>query len=180
MQDKEIIDLYLSRDERAIRETEQRFGASCQRMAMHILGNRSDAEECVNDTWLKTWNSIPPANPDSLGAYVVRIVRNLAISRYRAEHAEKRNRSFDVQLDELAECIPAEAEESGQLTELMNGFLAELKAEERCLFVGRYWHNYTPEELATQYGLTCNAVNLRVKRIRDKLRIYLEERGYRI
>ena len=106
MEEKAILGLYFAREEQAIRETDRKFGNLCRRIAWNILGCREDVEECVNDTWLAVWNRIPPERPDCLGAYLGRIVRNLAVSRYRENHAQKRYGPMEVLLSELEECIP--------------------------------------------------------------------------
>ena len=171
--DRRIIDLFFARDEEAIKAAAQSHGTKCQAVAMRILGNAADAEECVNDTWLKAWQSIPPNRPLSLSAYLCRITRNLAINAYHA----RKNRAFDVALDELAECLSVEESHADELPELLNDFLAELPKLDRLLFMGRYWHAYPVNRLAEAYGMTPNAVSLRLMRTRERLRTYLEERG---
>lgn len=173
MDDKTIIDLFFARDEQAIREADKAHGQKCLSVAMRILGNRADAEECVNDTWLKAWQSIPPEKPRSLSTYLSRIARNLAINAYHA----RKNRAFDVALDELSECLAVDERHAEALKEHLNDFLASLPAPERRLFMGRYWHAYPVGRLAEAYGMTPNAVSLRLMRTREKLRNYLEERG---
>ncbi len=173
MDDKTIIDLIFARDEAAIREADKAHGQKCFTTAMRILDNRADAEECVNDTWLKAWQSIPPAKPRSLSAYLCRISRNLAINAYHA----RKNHAFDVALDELAECLAVDERYADALAGHLNDFLAALPSLERRLFMGRYWHAYSVGRLAGAYGMTPNAVSLRLMRTREKLRAYLEERG---
>ena len=179
MTDQEIIALYYARDERAIIETDRQHGAACMRTAMRILDSRPDAEECVNDTYLKAWNSIPPEKPGVLPAFLCRITRNLAITRYRALHRRKRNRDLEVSLDELSECIPV-AEEEDALKYLIDRFLRGQDELDRRLFLGRYFHSYTVRRLAVAYGLSENAVSLRLYKMREKLRISLEKEGYQI
>ncbi len=178
--DHEIIELYFARDERAIRETDRRWGKACLRIAMGILGNHPDAEECVNDAYLKTWNTIPPARPDSLGAYVCRIVRNLSIDRLRAMRASKRNRDLVVSLSELEECIPVREEAAGELAEVLSEFLRGIDERDRALFLGRYWYAIPVKTLAAEWGMTPTAVSLRLGRTREKLKHYLAERGYTV
>ena len=179
MTDQEIINLYFARDEQAIVETHRQYGHSCMRTAMRILDSRPDAEECVNDTYLKAWNSIPPERPNVLAAFLCRITRNLAITRYRTLHRHKRNKDLELSLSELAECIPA-AEEDGTLRHLIDSFLRSADELDRRLFLGRYFHNYTVRRLAAAYGLTENAVSLRLFKMREKLRAALEKEGYRV
>ena len=157
--DAAIIDLYFARDELAIKRTDERYGKFCHRLAMNILSNAQDAEECVNDTYIRTWNSIPPTRPRSLQAFLGRIVKNISINRYHEKKAKRRNRDFELSLE---------------------GCLAGLEPLERKLFCGRYWHSYSMETRADAYGLTVNAVTLRIARTRKKLQAYLEERGYSV
>ena len=178
MDDGKIIELYFSRDEGAIRATADKYGRLLTHISEGILASPPDAEECVNDTYLRAWESIPPTRPVSLSAYLARIVRNLSLNRYRADRA-RRASTADVILDELSECLPA-AEEDGRLKDLLDGFLRALDETDRRLFLGRYWHNYPVNRLATAYGLTANAVSLRLYKTREKLRVYLEKEGYTV
>lgn len=186
MTDQQIIDLYFARDERAITETANAHGAYCFGIAMGILKSHLDSEECVNDTWLRAWNTIPPKRPEILRTYLAHIIRNLAISRYRREHTDKRTHAPDSPLHELAECLPdpegspAEAASMAELRQALNAFVAGLEETDRKLFVGRYFHSYTPRRLAEAYGMKENAVNQRLFRIRERLRKHLEERGYSV
>lgn len=186
MTDHEIIELYFARDERAISETANAHGAYCFGVAMRILNSHPDSEECVNDTWLRAWNTIPPKRPSVLRTYLAHIIRNLAISRYRRDHAAKRSHAPDTPLDELSECLPdpdgtpADAASSSELREALNSFVAGLDELDRKLFVGRYWHSYTPAQLAKAYGIKENTLNQRLYRIRERLRKHLSERGYRV
>ena len=186
MTDQEIIALYFSRDERAITETANAHGTYCFGVAMRILKNHMDSEECVNDTWLRAWNTIPPKRPDVLRTYLAHIIRNLAISRYRREHTDKRTHAPDSPIHELAECLPdpdgspAEAVSARELREALNIFVAGLDELDRRLFVGRYFHSYTPRQLSAAYGMRENALNQRLFRIRERLRRYLSERGYTV
>ncbi|MBE6559310.1 MAG: sigma-70 family RNA polymerase sigma factor [Ruminococcaceae bacterium] len=179
MQDHEIIALYFDRNERAIIETAQQYGKLCHKVAMNILNNRSDAEECVNDTYLKLWQSIPPERPRSLSAFVCRIARNLAIDRYRTLHKRGYNRDMEVALEELAETMP-DTDASGEvLREVLALFVQSLEETDRRLFLGRYWYACSVKDLAKAWGMTPNAVSVRLYKIREKLKQYLLERGYR-
>ncbi len=180
MEDRDIIALYFARDERAIRETADKYGDFCEGVAMGILGNRQDAEECVSDTYLRTWNSIPPKRPGSLKAFVGKIARNLSIDRLRHRHIARHDSDMEIMLSELEPYLPDREEEGSALTELLDGFLEGLETLERRLFMGRYWHGYTVSHMAEQYGLTPNAVSLRLHRVREKLRDYLEKGGYHL
>ena len=180
MNDQDIIDLYFARNEQAIAETDKSYGKVCMQVSMNILDSRPDAEECVSDTYLKTWNAIPPTRPNSLCAFVCRIARNLSLSRLRDLRRQKRNQELTLSFDELEACIPAAVEDAGELAALLNDFLAGLDETNRVLFMGRYWYSYAIDDLAAQMGLTDKAVYMRLHKIREKLRAYLAERGYRV
>ena len=180
MNDQEIISLYFDRNEQAIKETETKYGKTCMQVSMNILHSRPDAEECVNDTYLKTWNSIPPTKPHSLCAFLCRIIRNLSLNRLQELSAAKRCRVLTVSFEELEACIPAAMEDAGELASLLNSFLESLDETNRVLFMGRYWYSYAIDDLAAQMGLTDKAVYMRLHKTREKLRAYLAERGYRV
>ena len=180
MNDQEIIALYFDRNEQAIRETDVKYGKACMQVSMNILNSRPDAEECVNDTYLNTWNAIPPKRPHSLCAFVCRIARNLSVNRLRELTAAKRNRNLTVSFEELETCIPLPDDQSPALTEELTAFLKEQGETDRVLFVGRYWFACSVEELAKRTGLTPKAVHMRIFRTRERLRAYLSERGYEV
>ena len=176
--DAEIVSLYLSRNEDAIRHTDRNYGAYCMSVAMNILNNRSDAEECVNDTYLQAWRSIPPHKPTVLRLFLGKITRRLAIDKYRAN--KSRNRDFEVALEEISEFLPAPEEDDGTLPTLLAEFLTTLPAEERNLFVLRYYHGHTVARLSKAFGMKPNNLSARLYRTREKLRGYLSERGYHV
>lgn len=180
MTDPEIIALYNARDEAAIRETDSAYGKLCHELAFRILGDRSDAEECVSDTWLRVWNAIPPAAPPSLRAYVCKIIRRLAIDRYRMGRAARRRSEMTVALEEVAPYLAVPPEEESILPRLIEDFLATEEPLDRKLFMGRYWHAYPVKDMAAHYGLSPNAVSHRLNRTRERLRIYLNQRGYSV
>lgn len=181
MEDRSIIALYNARDERAIQETERKYGDYCMSISVGILSDRMDAEECVNDTYLKAWNTIPPKQPSVLRTYLGKLVRNLSIDRLRTRHRQKRNRDLEVAMDELENCIAAAGQTSdSELCGLLDDFLARLDMRECRLFVGRYWYAYEVNRLAKAYGMTPNAVTKQLSRTREKLRAYLSERGYSV
>ena len=181
MEDIRIIELYFSRDEQALRETADKYGAYCMAVSMNILRSQPDAEECVNDTYLKVWNAIPPARPRVLSAFLSRITRNLALDRYRTKRRQKRDGEFTVMLSELGDCIPAPEEtDATELLAHIKEFLRELEDTDRNLFAGRYFHAYEVQRMAEAYGLTPNAASLRLYKTREKLRVYLNERGYSV
>ena len=180
MNDQEIIALYFARNEQAIAETDKSYGKACMQVSMNILDSRPDAEECVNDTYLKTWNSIPPTKPNSLCAFVCRIARNLSLNRLRDLRRDRRNRELTVSFEELEDCIPVDESHAEILPELLADFLRGLDEDERKLFVGRYWHSMSVKDLATHWELTPNAVALRLQKTRNKLRDFLAEGGYTV
>ena len=180
MNDQDIIKLYFERNERAIVETDRSYGKVCMQVSMNILDSRPDAEECVNDTYLKTWNSIPPTTPTSLCAFVCRIVRNLSLNRLRDLRRDCRNRELTVSFEELEECIPVDESVADQLPALLTDFLRSMEETDRKLFVGRYWHSLSIKDLAEAWNLTPNAVALRLHKTRERLRTYLEKGGYTV
>ena len=174
--DTEIIDLYFSRDEAALEHTAKNYGAYCTSVAMNILNDPSDAEECVNDTYLRAWHSIPPQRPTVLRLFLGKITRNLAIDKYRAN--KSRRREFEVALEEIAEFLPAREEDDGNLLVLLTDFLSTLPVEERDLFVLRYYHGHSVARLAKAFRVRPNSLSARLYRTREKLRAYLTERRY--
>ncbi len=177
--DQEIIELYFARDEEAIRATDEAYGNFCASLAMNILHNKSDAEECVSDTYIKVWQTIPPKRPPSLKTYLAHITRNFAISRYRKRHAKRRDSGLEIPLSELEDCLP-DVEQNTELKEILNDFVASLPALDRKLFVGRYWYAYDLSVLSGAYGLAPNTIAQRLYRMREKLRVILTEGGYSV
>ena len=180
MQENQILDLYFARDEQAIAVCERQYGADCMRVSMNILHNQSDAEECVNDTWLRAWNAIPPKRPSPLRAFLLRITRNLSLNRLRYNRSECRDQNLTVMLDELEACIPMPEEHSPELAVLLSDFLRTLPEEERMLFMGRYFHALPVAEVARKMGMKANTAAVKLMRIREALRAYLGERGYSV
>ncbi len=182
MEDAQIIEMYWLRDEGAIRETDSKYGAFCQRIAMNILSSFEDCEECVSDTYGRCWDTMPPQRPMSLRAYVGAIVRNLSISRYRAQRAQKRYNGAEVLLSELGDCVPARdsvqrTAEVKELSELISRWLYGLGDESRALFIRRYWNGDSVKSLAQELGMQPNAMTKRLLRLRESLRAYLENEG---
>lgn len=179
MEDKKIVELFYQRSEQAIAELAAKYGALCMKLAMNLLGDRQDAEECVNDAWLGAWNSIPPQSPEALRPYICRIVRNLALKRYRASTALKRD-GFAVSLAEMEGCIPDDSLEeqlsAEALTAEINAFLATLRRDDRVMFLRRYWLAEPLPEIAAAFGITPHNASVRLSRIRGKLREYLRSR----
>ena len=181
MKDTDIITLYNRRDERAIYETHQKYGDYCMSISVGILQNRQDAEECVNDTYLHTWKSIPPKQPSVLRTYLGKLTRNLSIDRLRTRRRARRDSEMTVSFEELEDVLAAtEDTNEGEVTDLLNSFLEDLPDTERRLFVGRYWYAYPVNRMAEAYGMTPNAVSKQLARTRERLKSYLEERGYSV
>lgn len=183
MDDKQIIDLFCERSEQAILELSKKYGNVCYRVAKNILSNNQDAEECVNDAYLGAWNTIPPQMPNPLLAYVCRIVRNISIMRYHANTAVKRNSFYDMALDELEECLASSisveaAISAKELSALLDMFLDTLDQENRVMFVRRYWYSDSIQEIARRFQISNNNVSVRLSRIREKLKKYLQKEGY--
>lgn len=180
MDDKRIVELYFKRDEAAIKETSDKYGRLCLYIAKNILENESDAEECVNDAYLRTWQSIPPANPTSLCAYVSKITRNLAIDRYNRENAQKRNSNGDVPLDELEAVLSSKDSSPDDeiiMKECINSFLYSLDKQKRIVFVQRYFYMCSLEEIAKNNGIKMINLKVMLYRLREKLKKHLKEYG---
>lgn len=181
MTDATIIELYFSRSEQAIAESETSYGDYCYRVANGILNDRADSEESVNDTWLAAWNAIPPTRPQSLKAYFGALTRRISVDRLRKRLADKRGKGEAlIALDELAECIPSgwsmeTSVENRALIDAFNAFLAGCPAAERNLFVARYWYGLPVEELAARFGLKKSTAVSRLRRTRIRLLKYLEK-----
>ena len=182
MEDSAIIELYWSRDQYAITASDEKYSALCRSLSQNILYNREDAEECVNDTWHRAWNTMPPQRPGSLRAYLAKIVRNLSIDRWRARKAQKRGEGLEVLLSELEDCVPAspsaEAETEARLvSDCIDRWLDTLSQTDRVAFVRRYWYGQRVDELAAQLGSTPKQMAQRLFRLRGSLRRALEKEG---
>ncbi len=182
MTDTEIINLFFERSEQAITELDKKHGSAVARVARNILGNAQDTEECVNDTYLGTWNAIPPHRPSPLRTFVCKIARNLATKKYHANTAVIRNSQYDLALDDLEEILAGsgsveEAYEAKELRAAINGFLATLNPSDRFIFMRRYWYSDPVKDIAQMAHSTTNSVTVRLFRIREKLRHYLVKEG---
>lgn len=183
MEDCAILDLYWAREERALTETAQKYGGMCHSIAYNILQDWQDTEECVNDTWLRAWNAMPPQRPTVLSAFLSRITRNLSLDRCKLARAGKRGGGqMTLALEELGECVPAENSveqtiEMQELTAALDRFLRELPEKECCLFLRRYWYVDSTREIAVRYDMAEGSVKSTLFRIRRKLKAYLEREG---
>lgn len=181
MQDSSIITLFRQRSERAIEALERKYGAACSRTANNIIGNREDAEECVNDSYLAVWNTIPPQEPDPLVAYVLRIVRNISLKRVQHNAAAKRAGNYQECYEELSGCIashdtPESIYNARQVTAYIEDFLYDLSSTNRYLFVRRYWYLDSTRDLAKATGMAEGAVRTRLSRLRQQLKEVLLEK----
>ena len=182
LEDSKIISLFFERSEQAVEELNRKYGNTIRKTAANILSDRLDVEECVNDTYLRAWNSIPPQKPNPLVSYVCKIVRNLAIDRYHANKAEKRNGSFDLVIEEMEDCIPSEMNveteyEAKELASAINRFLSNLSREDRFIFVRRYWYGDSVTDLAAMTDGNANRISVRLFRLREKLKNTLMKEG---
>lgn len=182
MDDERIIDLFFARSEQAIHELDARYGALCRRLSFHIVNDRQDAEECVNDAYLGVWNAIPPARPQPLLSFVAKIVRNISLNAYWKKHAARRGGPGAEALAELSESFPdarsgvEDAVGARELARAIERFLDTLSAENRAIFLRRYWFADPCREIALAVGLSEKAVTVRLVRLRRRLRQYLEEK----
>ena len=185
LEDSRIIDLFFARSEQAIEELDKKHGAAIKKTAANILADRRDVEECANDTYLGCWNEMPPQRPDPLISFVCRIARNLAVNRYHANHAEKRNGRYDLILDEMEDFPPSrinvEADyETKELVSAVNRFLSGLDYDDRFLFVRRYWFADSVKDIADAMHSRENRVSVRLFRLRGKLRNILKKEGFSV
>ncbi len=182
MEDDKIIALFFARSEDAIHALAEKYGRLCTKVATNILNNGQDAEECVNDTYLGVWNTVPPQKPNPLVRYVCRIVRNLSIAKYHANTAAKRNSSYDVALDELENCFASadcveDAFDAQQTAESISKFLMTLEQESRVMFVRRYYYAEPIGEIAKLFGKSNHYISVKLSRIREKLKSHLKKEG---
>jgi RNA polymerase sigma-70 factor (ECF subfamily) len=186
MEDFEIVELYWDRNENAITQTDRKYGKYCRKIAFSIVNDREDTEECVNDTYLQTWNSLPPQRPEKLSTYLGKICRNISINLYEKLTADKRGgNETDACLDEISELVGGSSEVEEQLdltvlTDLINKFLKRCEKQARTVFVQRYWYMMSVKEIARENRMSDSNVKMTLSRTREKLKLYLEEEGYSI
>ena len=184
MEDSVIIQLYWQRSEAAISESRTKYERYCTVIADNILHCPEDTEECLDDTWLRAWQAMPPHKPDRLSVFLGKITRNLAIDRYRRSRAEKYGKGqIALCLDELAECVGTEdaigkMADDFALRAALDEFLQELEAEAKDIFLLRYWYMFSVKEIADRTGKSDGAVKMSLRRTRSKLKSYLEQEGF--
>ena len=185
-EDSKIIELYFERNEEAISATDEKYGAYCMKISQNILGSTEDAKECVNDTYLAAWNSIPPKIPKILSLFLGKITRNFSINLYRKSHSEKRGGGeYEVVLDEISELVSGKENvekdfERREILFAINDFLKTLDDEKRNIFVCRYWYFYSAKDIAKLFGKKESSVHSSLERTRKKLGKYLSERGFEL
>ncbi len=185
MNDASIIELYWERSEEAISETDKKYGKLCNNIANNILNNKSDAEECVNDTYLTVWDSIPDERPKYFSAYICRIVKNLSLKRLEYNTAQKRNPELLVSFNELQECLSSDTNpesnlDAEELGKTIGNFLRQQNETNRKIFLRRYWYFDSIKSIASDFKMKEERVSLILFRTRKKLKQYLEKEGYKI
>ncbi len=181
LDDEQIIALFFARSEQAIDALDQKYGRLCHSVSYNIVGSRQDAEECVNDAYLGVWNTVPPARPAPLSAYILKIVRNVSIKRYWKTEAGKRNSHYTVALEEIESSLagPENVEDrmnARELARVIENFLDTLSVKERVIFMRRYTYIDTYADIAKRVGISEKNVSVRLSLIRRKLRQYLTKR----
>ena len=184
MDDSKIIELFFARNEDAIKHTDDAYGRRLFHLADNIVHNDQDAEESVNDTYMKAWDTIPPQRPEHFFAYIAKICRNFALKRIDWQKAKKRNAEVVTLTQEMENCIPdtyrdMEADER-ELGRILDAFLRTLTPENQMVFLRRYWYVDTIAEIAVRYGISESAVQMRLNRTRGKLALYLAKEGIKV
>ena len=182
MDDQRIIELFYERNEAAINEVRTKYGRLCYKISGNILKSEEDIEECISDTFLALWTSIPPENPQHLSSYICRILKNLCLNKSKYNSAEKRCESFTLSLEELSECLTDSVTEkelsSSELGEAISSFLRLQKSTSRAVFIRRYWYSDSVRDIALRYNMNESTVRSLLHRTRKKLKDYLTKEGY--
>lgn len=181
IEDEKIIEMFFERSEQGIRELDIKYGTVCHKLSYHIVGSRQNAEECVNDAYLGVWNTIPPARPNPLLSYVLKIVRNISIKIYWRKEAAKRSGHYTIALEEIEGCIADQKTvedeiEARELARIIEAFLDTLTVKERVIFMRRYAYADTYADIAKRVGISEKNVSVRLTLIRQKMKQYLIER----
>lgn len=179
--DEKIIEMFFGRSEQGLQELDTKYGKVCHKLSYNIVNSKQDAEECVNDAYLGAWNTIPPATPSPLLTYICKIVRNISLKIYYKREAAKRNSTYTIAMEEIEACIAdpntVEAEiEARELAHIIESFLDTLTAENRVIFMRRYWFSDSCKDIAEFVGLSEKNISVRLTRIRQKMKSYLAER----
>lgn len=183
MEDSAIVDLYWQRSDRAITETDRKYGRYCNTIAYNICANREDAEECVNDTWFRAWNLMPDERPAFLSSFLGRITRNFAIDLCKTKNRKKRGGGeVTLALDELRDCIPSDLDlerryELREFEQAVGAFVSGLTETEKKIFISRYWHLTSVAEISARLGYSQSKTKSILFRLRNRLRSYLQEEG---
>lgn len=183
MQDEMILDLFFARDEKAISETEIKYGRGLMGLSINIVGDVEDAKECVSDTYLAAWNTIPPNRPQYFYAYLCKVVRNISYNLFNRNIAQKRNANMVALSDELLEILPNQEGDSKDdifLGEAIDEFIRLLDIDTKLLFIRRYFYGETINKLAKMSNLSENNISVRLHRTRRKLKKFLEKEGFLI
>lgn len=186
MKDEEIVELFWNRSDDSLQELAKKYEKYCYHIAYGILHNHEDAQECVNDAYYQTWNSIPPQKPDKLSTYIGKIIRNLAINKWEKYNAKKRGMGeVPLVLEELQECIPGGCDVEAIvdkicLENIVNDFLEILPKEKRVIFMRRYWYMSSIREIAKNYAMSESKVKMMLLRMRKEFREFLEKEGVQI
>ena len=184
MNDNQIIELFFTRNEDAIQQTAYKYGTRLTGLAANIVRNNEDAQECVNDTYLKAWDTIPPTKPDHFFAYLAKICRFFAFGRLDWNNAAKRNAEVVALTQEMEACIPSSWQdatvESYEISHLVSSFLHGQPQENRMIFVRRYWYGDSVSQIAQRYEISQSAVLMRLSRMREKLAVYLKKEGFQV
>ena len=186
MDDNRIVDLYLRRDETAIRQTSEKYGNRLRTLAYGIVNDRQTAEECENDTYMEAWNTIPPHEPGSyLYAFLARITRHISLNCCRDRSRLKRSALICELSAELEQCIPAPDDTECRINDMalgeaVNGFLDTLGEEKRNIFVRRYWYLDSIADISKRFALSESKVKTTLFRCRSRLREHLEKEGYTV
>jgi RNA polymerase sigma-70 factor (ECF subfamily) len=178
--DEAIVALYFDRSEEAIAACQVKYGKTCHTIAYNILHSDEDAEECVNDTWIRAWNAIPPEKPARLGAWLSTVTRRLALTRYEKRTAAKRYGGMETSLEELSECVAAGSltlADEVALSNAINSFLASLPTRTRMIFMRKYWYMDSVADIAKAMGMGESAVKVSLHRTREKFRKHLDKEG---
>lgn len=183
MEDERIIDLYFCRSELAIAETERKYGANCYKLSVKIVMSPEDAQECVNDSYMQTWNSIPPTRPVCFSAYLYKIVRNASLNKLKMENAQKRGSSqYRIAFEEVSESLSSGDNVAAQvdllfLQKLLQKWLSKLSFDQRNIFIGRYWFFDSISEISKKTGFSESKIKMILFRLRKDLQTVLEREG---